>query len=94
MSDELPEASADLDGLDLDDLEELELGELKRVTLRPGDRLIVMQEIEMDRTQRGLLVHRLEQWAPGYPVMILPPGVTLGVLGVEEPEDDGHSESV
>ena len=56
------------------------LGDVQRIELLPGDRLVVSVPGHMGQAQFENLKRRLEDLIPGHQVILLLDGITLGVL--------------
>lgn len=63
-----------------------ELGNVRRLNLRPGDRCVLNVDREVSREIAAQLEAVWEGFAPGVKLLILPPDWTLTVLGKDEEE--------
>ena len=59
-----------------------EITEVQRVTLKPGDRLVVRVAERLDPEQALRIRRRAEALWPGVPVLVLDRGVTLEVAEI------------
>jgi hypothetical protein len=65
-----------------------EIGDIRRVEVRPGDRLVVRLDCPVDDAEFDMLLARLrEAFGPGVPILLLEPGIDITVIG--RPEADG-----
>lgn len=61
-----------------------ELEGVRRLDLRPGDRCVLHIDRLPSEIQSRQLIDAWERFAPGIPLMVLPLGMTLTVLGKDE----------
>jgi hypothetical protein len=62
---------------------ELIEGEIASVSLKPGDRLVVMSETTLSLDAITQMQESLKRWAPDYPVLVMDNGLRLGVIRAE-----------
>lgn len=61
-----------------------EIAEVKRLVLRPGDRLVLRLDRDLDDQEAGMLMGRLRATlGEDVPVLVLGPGADIEVLGTE-----------
>lgn len=69
----------------------LEISDLQRLNLQPGDRLVVRVKGRLTAAQAAVLTARLREWSGGaFPVLILDDDASLDVVTA----DDGRQEIV
>jgi len=65
----------------------LEISDLQRVNLQPGDRLVVRFPGRITHQQAAWVYDRLREWAGGdFPVLVLDDGASVEVVAVDAGE--------
>lgn len=59
------------------------LGDLQRLSLKPGDRLVLTVKGQLSRAATERLSACLKERIPGHEVIVLEEGMTLGAVGAE-----------
>lgn len=62
-----------------------EITEVKRLTIRPGDRLVVRLDRQPDMAEADEITGRVRALLGGVPVLVLGPDADLEVIGQADP---------
>jgi hypothetical protein len=60
------------------------LGDLQRLALKPGDRLVLRVDHLITAEQSARLREGVSRWAGGATVLVLESGMTLGAVGADD----------
>lgn len=58
----------------------MEIQDIRRLQIKPGDRLVLRLNSHLTQEQVGIVREHLERFAPGVPVLVLDPGMDLEVV--------------
>jgi len=72
----------------------MDIDSIKRLEVRPGDRLVVSTIKPLTQSQRDHMRSQLERIAPGVPFLVLEGDFQLRLLGEAELEALRHTETV
>lgn len=66
-----------------------EITDVKRLTLRPGDRLVVRTRYGPSMQEAAEIREHMDRYAPGVPVLVLGPDEDIEVIGPPPPDGTG-----
>lgn len=58
----------------------MEIEDIRRIELKPGDRFVVRTKVPVSYETHAKLTAAFEQFAPGVPVLVLGPEMSLEIL--------------
>lgn len=66
---------------------DIEITDIQRLTLRPGDRLMVKTEHPLEQNQREYVRRKIAEWVGDVPILVYPKELEITVIGKgNEPE--------